>query len=150
MTRSRSSSWHAAIAVTCLAAAVLAGCGDGRPKVVPVSGRVLIDGQPVRSGTICVIPENARAAAGDIGPDGWFVLSCFGERDGVTPGTHRVTVTSFERIDDMTRKWLVPKKYSDIDGSGLTVTVDGPNDSLTVNLTWGGEKPLVERVGGGE
>lgn len=34
------------LALTLLALVVI-GCNDGRPKFVPVSGRVLVDGKPV-------------------------------------------------------------------------------------------------------
>ena len=51
----------AALAVVFLA---LAGCGDGGPKIVPVSGIVLIDGQPLTYGHVQVIPEGWRPASG--------------------------------------------------------------------------------------
>ncbi|MBN1910901.1 MAG: hypothetical protein JW818_14240 [Pirellulales bacterium] len=123
----------------------LAGCGDGRPKRVPVSGRVLIDGKPVPCGTICVMPENARAASGDIGPDGRFTLQCFGDNDGAVLGTHKVTVESFENVGELARKRFVPKEYGDPKTSGLTVTIDGSTDALEINLEWKGGKPYVER-----
>jgi hypothetical protein len=132
-------------ATVCLAAMLPAGCGDGRPRRVPVSGRVLIDGQPVTQGTIAIIPEKARASGSDIGPDGRFTMTCFGDEDGVVPGTHTVTVTSIQDIDQKTRKQLVPPKYSEPETSDLKVTIDGPNDALTINLTWAGGKPFIER-----
>ena len=61
-----------------------------------------------------------------------------------------MTVTSFDNIDDATRKWFAPKKYSDPKTSGLSVTVDGADDSLVIKLTWDGGKPFVERFVDGQ
>ena len=126
------------------------GCGDSRPARVAISGQVLIDGQPVTHGTIAIIPDNARASGSDIGPDGRFTMSCFDQNDGVVPGNHLVTVTSIEDIDSQTRKWLVPPKYSDPETSDAKVTIDEADDSLTINLTWDGGKPFVQRFVNGK
>jgi len=138
------------LAAACSLVMLMAGCGDGRPARVPVSGQVLIDGQPVTCGFISIAPEDARMSTGQIGADGRFTMSCFGGDDGVVPGTHKATVAAFRQIDDATRQWFAPKKYSEIETSGLTVTIDGATDSLLVNLTWGGGKPFVERFVGGQ
>jgi hypothetical protein len=137
----------AAVAVL---APILPGCGDGYPPRAPISGQVLIDGRPVPCGTVCVVPKDARPAAGKIGPDGRFTLRCFEENDGAVLGTHAVTVMSFEMINPSTRKWFVPKKYQDAKTSGKTVTIDGPDDALVINLTWDGDGPFVERFVNGE
>ena len=141
--------WFFVVACISVITSITGGCGDGRPERAPISGQVLIDGKPLTCGTICIIPENARMAAGDIGPDGRFTMRCFDENDGAVLGTHPVTVTAFEQIDNATRKWFAPKKYSDAKTSGKTVTVDGANDSLVINLTWEGGKPFVERFANG-
>ncbi len=126
------------------------GCSDGRPPRVQVAGRVLIDGQPLKLGTIQVVPSNARAAFAEIGPDGRFELSCFDNQDGVVKGTHQVAVVAAENLDGRRRKWYAPKKYAQPDTSGLSVTIDGPTDALVVELTWAGGAPFVETVVAGE
>lgn len=126
------------------------GCGDGRPPRVQVTGRVLIDNQPLTLGTIQVAPANARPAYGRIGPDGRFTLSSFGDHDGVVKGTHQVAVLATEDLDSRRCKWHAPKKYSQFDTSGLSVTIDGPTDDLLIELTWAGGAPFVETVGSGE
>ena len=45
----------------------LAGCGEGGPKIVPVSGVVRIDGKPLDYGHIQVSPTGWRPASGGIG-----------------------------------------------------------------------------------
>lgn len=128
---------------------LLAGCGDGRPQRVPVAGQVLIDGQPVTAGVIRFQPEQGRAATGEIGPDGSFSLSTFDEGDGAIPGKHTVTVFAREVVGDAHIRWLAPKKYGQPSHSGLTQSIDGPTNSIVINLTWGDQPgPFVESGGG--
>ena len=148
-TRSPRALWLGAT-VAALAAATLAGCGDGRPKRVPVSGTVLIDGQPLTYGFVRFLPKGARPATAQIDKDGHFSLSCFGDEDGVVEGTHAVVVIAAEQLGGNAQRWHAPKKYADPTTSGLTRTIDGPTDSLKVELTWSGAKPFIERLGGGE
>lgn len=121
------------------------GCGDGRPKRVPVSGQVLIDGKPLTWGFVRLLPENGRPATGEIGPDGRFTLTTFEDGDGAVLGTHDVIVLANEQLSETTRRWHAPKKYTNAATSGLTQTIDGPTDSLVINLTWDGGHPFTER-----
>ena len=41
------------------------GC-DARPRRVPVAGKVLIDGKPLTTGFIMVVPHEGRAATGAV------------------------------------------------------------------------------------
>lgn len=134
----------------CSAFVFLVGCGDGRPTRVPISGQVLIDGEPLARGTVKLVPTGARPSSGKIGPDGRFVLSCYEGEDGAIPGTHRVAVAANEALGDTAMKWYAPKKYADFRNSGLTVTIDEENPDLKIELTWDGGKPYIEgRKGGG-
>jgi hypothetical protein len=130
---------------TCLL--LVTGCSD-RPAIVPVSGKVMIDGQPLTYGTIMVIPDAARASFGKIGPDGSFSLTCYDENDGCVPGKHKVTVSAVEALNSSKQKWHAPKKYTEPDSSGLTVDISEPTDALVVNLTWDGGKPFIENAAG--
>jgi hypothetical protein len=141
----------------CLAVAlvVVAGCGDGRPTRVPVSGQVLIDGQPLKYGIIRFVPANARPAGGKLDTEGRFSLTCFEENDGATLGTHRIEIEACEPLSGTKFLWHAPKKYSEGRFSGLTQTIDGPKDNLVINLSWDGGKPFIEvdrgePEGGGE
>jgi len=127
------------------------GCSDGRPERVPVSGKVLIDGQPVNSGTIRFKPVQGRVATGVIQSDGFFTMSTFEDGDGVVPGTHAVTVSSKDESSPNQVRYNVPNKYRDPDQSGLSETIEGPNDSLVINLTWDGNPgPIVKHIQSGE
>jgi hypothetical protein len=122
------------------------GCGDGRPSRVPVSGRVLIDGKPLTFGYVRLVPENARAATAQIKPDGRFTLKTFEEGDGAVLGTHPIMIQAAERLTETKQRWHAPKKYANPKTSGLTATIDGPTDSLLIELTWDGGRPFIETV----
>jgi hypothetical protein len=124
-----------------------AGCGDGRPNRVPVSGRVTIDGKPLPAGFIRVCPANQRAATGAIGPDGRFKLTTFNPNDGCVVGKHCVTVAGSE-VQGAALLWHAPKKYCDMDTSRLEVEITGPTDNVEINLTWDGGKPFKEYLDG--
>ena len=123
----------------------LAGCTKG-PIVVPVSGQVLIDGKPLTTGHIQVIPTDERPATGTIGSDGKFRLSTYEEGDGVAPGTHQVVVMGSKQLSPTRTQHLIPPTYADPAASGLTATIDGPTDALKIELSWKGGRPYVEEI----
>ena len=118
------------------------GCSGG-PRIVPVSGRVLIDGKPLTTGYVRVIPENARAAGGSIDSDGRFILTTDRDGDGCVVGKHAVSITAMRPESPTRTVPLVPLKYQDASTSKLTVEITGPTKDLTLELTWGGEQPIV-------
>jgi hypothetical protein len=136
--------WMAAVLLGTLGVMTACGCGDGRPKRVPVSGQVLMNGQPLAvnaDATIIVQPDKGRAATGRIDPtNGSFVLTTYEPKDGCLLGTHRVAVLVNAHTGGTTIS-LIPEKYTDAAKSELTVTITGPTDSLKVELT-GELKPV--------
>ena len=121
------------------------GC-DGRPKRVAISGQVLIDGEPLKTGVIQFMPTGTRPSYGKI-EDGNFTMTCYEDNDGVIPGTHKVTINGSEIVSSTKIQWYAPKKYSDPNTSGLTVEIDKPNDELVIEITWDGGKPFIEQSG---
>jgi hypothetical protein len=144
-------SWRkrGALAVAPLAIALVAGCSDGRPTRVPVSGLVLIDGKPLESGSIRLYAANHRAASAMIQPDGRFTLSTYELGDGCVVGQHPVAIVGSKLLNRHTMRWFAPKKYASADTSGLVLEVTGPTDSAEIHLTWSGGKPFDERILGG-
>jgi hypothetical protein len=133
-------------AVLIASASCFVGCGDGRPTRMPVAGRVVIDGQPVRFGMIKLTNADTRAASSRLDEEGRFQMTCFEKHDGVIPGAHRVEVAATEGIDERTVRWHAPKKYASANTSGIEVTIDEPTEDLLIELTWsGGKGPFVER-----
>jgi len=124
-----------------LSLAVSGGCGPGHPKTYAVSGQVTVGGKPLTTGAIQLVPDGSRPAVGEIGADGRFQLSTFTEGDGVPKGTYKVVVTATEKVGNEIRS-LAPDRYFSAQSSDKTVTIDGPNNALQIDLTWApGERP---------
>lgn len=129
--------------IWCASAAILAaipGC-DKRPARVPVSGQVLIDGQPLKHGSVMFVPENGRSSMGVLDESGRFSLTCFTPNDGALMGNHQVQVMATERVDDYTSRIHAPKKYGGTATSGITKEITGPTDSVIIELTWKDNPP---------
>lgn len=122
----------------CLCAAFIGGLtGCGGPNIVPVSGQVKMNGQPLTGvkGFVRVEPADGRAAQGAIDPeDGTFSLTTYEDADGCLVGTHKAAVIANVSVGPKLI-WLIPEKYANTKTSGLTVTIDEPTDSLTLELT---------------
>ncbi|MCC7085629.1 MAG: hypothetical protein IT427_11565 [Pirellulales bacterium] len=135
--------WKAAGWLIC-ALSLAVGCGRGRPARVPVSGQVLIDGQPLKFGIVRFIPSGARASEGKLDETGHFTLSCFEDRDGAVVGLHQVEVSGVQHVNYRENRWHAPKKYKDSQTSGLTQEITGPTDSVSIQLTWDCKGPFSE------
>ncbi|WP_339728059.1 hypothetical protein [uncultured Gimesia sp.] len=122
---------------------LLAGCsGNERPKTIPVTGTVTIDGKLLPKGTVTFQPKSSsegnvkRPAIGQIDTTGRVQLSTFEAGDGVLPGSYAVVITAFENdptaeeyAAGVKRKSLIPDKYSNALTSGLEADVaEGKND----------------------
>jgi hypothetical protein len=137
-----------AVALT-IACCLTLGCGDGRPQRVPVSGQVLIDGKPLTTGGVRFTPLSGRPSSGSIDSEGRFSLMTYEAGDGCTLGAHRISVVAVEQVNSSTRRWNAPKSYASPQTSGLAQTIEGPVDSLKIELTWGNQKgPIVENIYG--
>jgi hypothetical protein len=117
---------------------------------VPVSGRVLIDGKPLDYGYVRFIPANARPSGGRLDGNGRFTLSCFEDNDGAVPGLHKIAIVSCEPLSETEAIWYSPKKYAECATSGLEQLIEGPTDSIVINLTWDGGKPFLEEEPSGD
>ena len=123
------------VAGSALAAVVLAltGC-DGGPTIVPVSGTVTLDGQPLAYGHVQVLPAGWRPASGRLDGSGRFTLTTTTPNDGCPVGTHPAVVLAGESITPETMKWHAPSKYADVKTADLTVTITGPTTDLKIEL----------------
>jgi hypothetical protein len=89
-------------AAAVLVALLAAGCGDGRPKLYPVSGQVFVAGKPADGAVVVLhavgggIPDVPRPVA-TVGPDGSFQLTTYDANDGAPAGTYKVTVMWFPK-----------------------------------------------------
>jgi hypothetical protein len=133
-----------------LASLAISGCGDGRPARVPISGQVLIDGQPLKFGVVKFVPDQGRPSSGKLDADGRFALHCFDDADGAVLGHHHVAVYANEALDDRRTHWHAPRKYANINTSGLEQQISEPKTELVIQLTWDGGKPFTEVDRGGD
>jgi hypothetical protein len=74
------------------------------------------------------------------------MLTCYEGTDGAVLGRHAVAVMAGQPMGEAAMRWHAPKKYADHRTSGLEVQIDGPTDSLRIELTWAGDAPFVERM----
>ncbi len=73
-----------------------AGCAD-RPTLVPVSGRVTVEGQPVTAGSVTLYPAEGNAYRKDnpsslLQTDGTFSFKTYPYGEGVSPGLYTMTL----------------------------------------------------------
>lgn len=88
-----------AFPLVCTVLLACAGCGGGGgPSVVPVSGRVTLDGEPVADAFVRFVPEAVDMPGLDSGAqtdaDGRYTLNAADGRDGAIVGTHRIRITT--------------------------------------------------------
>jgi hypothetical protein len=109
---------------------------EGRSKVVPVSGRVMYQGQPLAGATVMFHAEGEEVTASGLTNDkGEFQLRTYEGTDGAVPGSHKVTVKKVEvktvpNPDDENlgpisseEIWHTPQKYALKNETPLTLTV---------------------------
>ena len=128
------SSVHTAGALTLVV--MIIGCGDSGPDLAPVTGKVLLDGQPLTSGRISTVPSVGRGANGAIQSDGTFELTTEKPGDGAVIGTHAVIIASYAPgaggPEGGRGKLLVPQMYTDELTSGLTIDVKADEENTPV------------------
>lgn len=131
---------RAALAGVIACAVVGAGCGP-RVTMVPVRGRVTVDGKPLGAGSVMFQPQIGPAARGQIGPDGSFELGTDRPGDGVRAGPAAVRVTSVAAAaavagqEQPAGKSTIPMRYADFTTSGITVTVAPGMEPVEIELS---------------
>lgn len=86
--------------VAAISSLSLIGCGDSRPKAIPVSGKVTYKGKEVPVGALVVFHPTDPAREkqiggkpfGKVGDDGTFTLTTYTTGDGAPEGEYGVTV----------------------------------------------------------
>ncbi len=100
----------------CLAFVMCPGCGSSGPPLAPVTGTVLLDGNPVAGLLVEFQPiQNGRPSMAYTDQQGRFKLQFTKSRWGAMPGEHRVMV-SYERDPDAETpqpKVKIPKRYNE-------------------------------------
>lgn len=128
------------------------GCGKAGIGTVPVTGKVLMNGQPLEGATVVFNPNGqGRASSGTTDAAGVFKLTTETNGDGALPGDYQIAVTKYEgkgipmpdtsnmspeeAMDAQYRaldkaggktppaKNLIPALYGNAKGSGLVASV---------------------------
>jgi hypothetical protein len=139
-------------------AAFACGCSSGRRETAPVAGQVTYAGKPVPAGRIMFWPnDGGPPAAGELDSAGRYSLTTYETGDGAIAGPHRVTIDTLKvnapsepakSLQDELKpggnsslsskssmEYLAPKKYSVIETSPLTATVQAGKNVCDFNLT---------------
>ncbi len=126
-----------------MAILTLAGCGDGRPSLVPVSGTVTLNGAPLGEAQLGFEPDGiegySRPSSAITDSSGKFIVGTYDKADGIPKGKYKVTVFKKEVVGKLPEnynsedtaanaqpvqyQWTVPQKYATSANSGLTVEV---------------------------
>ena len=104
----------------------LGGCwGNDRPKTIPISGHVTIDGKaPGEVGKLFFTPTQAaegyskRPASGSFNSEGIYRVMSWAPDDGLVPGHYTVSV-----VPNDPAKTAIPERYQQSKTSGLEVDV---------------------------
>jgi hypothetical protein len=154
------------LSITLIIALALVGCNQA-PQLkglVPASGTVTFNGEPVEGAMVIFIPDSEgtsmRAASATTGgANGRFTLMTLQPADGAFPGTYKVTVEKTETtendqtvrmgpdgraMDNLMTVDFLPLKYMDISTSDLTVEIP-PRGNRNITLELSGEVDTTPR-----
>ena len=134
-----------------------AGCGDGGPKLVPVEGRVTLEGKPVQDMLINFHPVGNTYGTGAnamTDTDGRFTLMDSRGGTGAYPGEYKVSFypalgrkqegdPSIDVVNDGSKSGL-PRIYLDADKSPLRATIPEGGGAAEVVLTASGKDTAVK------
>lgn len=114
----------------------VAGCGGSGIERVEVSGTITLDGKPVESGSVLLIPLQDGPTAGRAFTGGKFHIA---QSDGPSPGPYRVEITAFRGTGEMIpdgdfpdkleerQEQYIPARYNDQSELEVQVSAEGEN-----------------------
>lgn len=104
--------WRALGLLLVAASVIAVGCRARKGNVAGVTGRVTLDGQPVRGASVGFQPRNGRPAYGGTDADGRYTLFYDFRSAGAVVGTCDVTITTgHEDEHGRMQPERIPKKY---------------------------------------
>ena len=121
-------------------AALLVGCNQGGPNVVPVSGVLTRNGKPVPNLEVYFMPTHGRNSVGMADENGRFKLGYTPDQEGALVATHTVFVvfnppqTTSERLAAPAEIRPILEKYGTMDTSPLKVEITKAVSNLEIKL----------------
>ncbi len=130
-----------------LISALVSGCQTAEPRpprLVPVKGKVTLDGKPLVGASIGFLPPTGSAGGSDVGPDGSYEITTMGFK-GLPAGEYTAQISYKMGTDgkpqSLGQQFSLPKKYSDFGASELRATIP-PEGAPDLNFDVKG--PLAE------
>lgn len=123
--------------IICLLSTVaLAGCGSSHnyPDLVPVSGKITIDGTPTAGLKVSFEPNEGRRSSGITNQSGEYVLHYMDTVKGATPGQHRVTIVWIGETDE------------NIEGDSIPTDDPGKTSGLVIPSRYNAQSQLTAVV----
>ncbi len=101
--------------------AMIAGCGQSGPEILPVTGVVTLDGKPLDQARVVFVPDKGRPAVGLTDSSGQYKLQFNETKWGALSGPHKVQITTERQASGgeggepliPAQKELLPKKYNE-------------------------------------
>lgn len=142
--------WLGCLGIVAVAAVLASGgCGKRGPALIPVTGTVTLDGQPLEGVNVTFMPVAGAEGEGGIAvtdASGKYELKQFrGTGKGTAAGEYRVTISKVVMADgspipadksaaEVQTKDLLPAKYSDLGATTLTATVKEGGQPINFDL----------------
>jgi hypothetical protein len=120
--------------------AALSGCGSSSSVgTVPVTGKIVFNGEPVADANVFFIPAQGPRATGTTDAAGLFALTTITPKDGAIEGDHLILVEKSvpTKPDDpySPRKSVIPAWYNSPMESNLRKKVEkGQRNDFTLEL----------------
>jgi hypothetical protein len=134
--------------VAAIVLVLLGGCAEPSLQLIPVTGVVTLDGDPVQGVALVFQYQGAGPPARGVTDEvGWFQLTTRQSNDGVVAGLHTVTILGFrhpvasrggdEDADPNQPRdgtWFIPRRYAFGDTSNLEADVSSTNSHFEFQL----------------
>jgi hypothetical protein len=115
----------------------LTGCGGANMKIAPVSGKVTLDGAPLKAASVTFQPKDGgRPSFGVTNDQGRYTLEYSLTELGAAVGTCTVRITTQNQGDDSgakPTKEVVPKRY--LKEAPIEVQVESKSNTIDIALT---------------
>jgi hypothetical protein len=137
--------------IAVLAALTLCGCKKSAPPIVPVTGIVMLDGQPLPKAEVRFYPQEEGLPSNYIGmavtdDNGRYTLMTNGQSGGCA-GVNKITIAegpppdnarvqgAFEAYKQTLKNRPIPDRFGRLSAETLTITVAAGQSEYPIDLT---------------